>query len=188
MSLEINVEQKKLTKYKENIKIRDRFDVYNLKEVQEIKSAVQEYMLFIGLDPSNYVKDIDIIGIGKSNRVYIDIKDIIRKAINTISTKVILVHNHPSNNLQPSLQDEEITIRIEKLLNAYDIKLADHIIVNDMECFSILKHIENMEELGNNIRDSILNDEMLIQENFELKRKIQMLENKFEENEDEFSM
>jgi len=185
MSLEINIEQK--PKYKENIKIKGTDDVCKLKEVQEIKSAVQEHMLFIGLDRANYIRGIDIIGIGKSNCVFLDVKDVIRKAINTTSSKVILVHNHPSNSLKPSSHDEDITKRISKLLKAFDIELTDHIIVNDSKYVSLLKG-KDFNKSEESIETLILDEAMLIQENFELKRRIQMLESKFEEYEDEFSM
>jgi len=177
MSLEIKVEQK--PKYKDIIKIKGTDDVYKLKEVEEIKSAVQEYMLFIGLDRANYIRGIDIIGIGKSNCVYIDVKDVIRKAINTTSSKVILVHNHPSNSLKPSMHDEEITIKVSKILKAFDIQLVDHIIVNDHQYASVFKGID-INEVEENIQTLILNEAMLIQENLELKRTIQRLEDELD--------
>jgi DNA repair protein RadC len=46
------------------------------------------------------------------------------------ATHVILAHNHPSGNLTPSRQDEELTAKIKEACRVMDIQLADHIILS----------------------------------------------------------
>lgn len=132
-------------------------NVYQLKEIQEIKDAIQEHLMYIGLDRGNHIRNIDILGIGGSSSIEIDAKHIVRKAIINANDRVILVHNHPSNTLEPSAQDTKFTSNVEELLKMFNIQLVDHIIVTENSYVSIksqgkinkldysLKHIKNKE-------------------------------------------
>jgi DNA repair protein RadC len=51
-------------------------------------------------------------------------------ALKTAATGIILAHNHPSGNLQPSSADIEITKKIDSACMFLDIKLIDHIIIS----------------------------------------------------------
>ena len=83
--------------------------IFDLKEVQAIKYAIQEHFLFIGLDRNNNITNIRLIGVGNSSGINIDSKDIVRTALLTASEKVVLVHNHPSNKSTPSDEDIYLT-------------------------------------------------------------------------------
>jgi DNA repair protein RadC len=50
-------------------------------------------------------------------------------ALKTAATGIILAHNHPSGNLQPSSQDKDITKKIQEACKLLDITLLDHLIV-----------------------------------------------------------
>ena len=97
--MSISIEIQKKPKMEKEIKINGTIDVVNLKEIEEIRNAVQEYLFFIGLDKSNNLKSIKLMGMGSSNIININRKDIIRTALTTFSDRVILVHNHPSNSI-----------------------------------------------------------------------------------------
>ena len=62
-----------------NIKLEGTKDVLKLDEVQEIKYAIREHLLFVGLDSCNNIRDISLLGIGSSKNVIIDTKEIINK-------------------------------------------------------------------------------------------------------------
>ena len=59
-----------------------------------------------------------------------DPKLILGVALKSAATGIILAHNHPSGNLQPSTADLEITKKIESACKFLDIKLLDHIIIS----------------------------------------------------------
>ena len=99
MGLSIEI-QKKPNKT-DTRKIKKPTDVIELNEIKEIQNAMQEHLLLIGLDSANNIRTINLIGVGKSNLVNIDSKYIVRTALVTASERVILVHNHPSNSLEP---------------------------------------------------------------------------------------
>ena len=100
--MNVDIIEKPKKNISEDIKVGSSTDIVNLKDVQEIRNAIREHLLFIGLDNRNNVRNITLLGIGTSCNVVIDTKEIIRTALYSASDKVILVHNHPSNNLEPS--------------------------------------------------------------------------------------
>ncbi|MGL5049738.1 MAG: JAB domain-containing protein, partial [Fusobacteriaceae bacterium] len=60
-------------------------------------------------------------------------------AVNKKAKSVIITHNHPSGNSNPSKSDMELTEKIRETLNLIDIRLIDHIIVTRESYFSFLE-------------------------------------------------
>ncbi len=182
MSIRIEIEEKPNKSY--DRKVNNPREVFNLEEVQAIKNAIQEHVLFIGLDNGNNIRKIKLIGIGNSKNVIIDNKNIIRLALLTASDKVILVHNHPSNTLKPSEEDKYITKVISKLLKVFNIELVDHIIVIE-DNFVSMGAIENMkiDSRKNQNRIKKIDNIILTDENNNLKEKIKILESKLQKYE-----
>ncbi|MGL4534041.1 MAG: JAB domain-containing protein, partial [Fusobacteriaceae bacterium] len=65
--------------------------------------------------------------------------EILENAINKKAKSVIITHNHPSGNSNPSKSDMELTEKIKETLNLIDIRLIDHIIVTRESYFSFLE-------------------------------------------------
>ena len=168
--IEIEI-MKKLQDEKIKRKVNKPEDIFNLEEVQEIKDAIQEHFLFLGLDRVNNIRNISLLGIGTSSHIEIDVKYIVRTALVTASDRVILVHNHPSNSLEPSLQDKEISNISNQLLKAFNIRLLDHIIVSENSYVSMgsLKLINDKYESE---RTKLLDKITVIEENIKLKDEI----------------
>ena len=168
--IEIEI-MKKLQDEKIKRKVNKPEDIFNLEEVQEIKDAIQEHFLFLGLDRVNNIRNISLLGIGTSSHIEIDVKYIVRTALVTASDRVILVHNHPSNSLEPSLQDKEISNISNQLLKAFNIRLLDHIIVSENSYVSMgtLKLINDRYESE---RTKLLDKITVIEENTKLKDEI----------------
>lgn len=168
--IEIEI-MKKLQDEKIKRKVNKPEDIFNLEEVQEIKDAIQEHFLFLGLDRVNNIRNISLLGIGTSSHIEIDVKYIVRTALVTASDRVILVHNHPSNSLEPSIQDKEISNISNQLLKAFNIRLLDHIIVSENSYVSMgsLKLINDRYESE---RTKLLDKITVIEENTKLKDEI----------------
>lgn len=66
----------------------------------------------------------------------VDIRIIAKYAIDSLSSRVIICHNHPSGNTAPSDADLQLTQRIKKTLDIFDCKLCDHIIMTEKGYFS----------------------------------------------------
>jgi DNA repair protein RadC len=58
-------------------------------------------------------------------------REVVKETLRLNATKVILAHNHPSGNTDPSQQDIELTKKLKEILQIIDVKVLDHIIVGD---------------------------------------------------------
>lgn len=64
-------------------------------------------------------------------------REIAKRVLETNASAVILVHNHPSGNPEPSSNDERLTRRVKSALDLIDVRLLDHIIVAKDRCTSL---------------------------------------------------
>ena len=71
------------------------------------------------------------ISLGSTNYAIIEPKDILTEPIKMEAPKIILVHNHPSGNPKPSLEDVNITNRLYRCSKLLGIELLDHIVIGD---------------------------------------------------------
>lgn len=66
-------------------------------------------------------------------------RDVLEMALRFKATAMILVHNHPGGNPSPSLPDIQITNMLKANATSIGIKLLDHVIVTDTDCYSLLE-------------------------------------------------
>ncbi|MDO4704233.1 DNA repair protein RadC [Tannerella sp.] len=77
-----------------------------------------------------------VISRGGTSETSADLRIVMKGAINTLCSGIILCHNHPSGNIQPSPQDDHLTTRLQKAAQLMDIRLLDHIIISDKSYYS----------------------------------------------------
>ena len=85
--------------------------------------------MVIYLNNQNHVIDDEILSTGTIDKAPIFPREIVKNALKYQAAAVIIVHNHPTNNLKPSAQDIAMTKRIKSALETVDIRLHDHLIV-----------------------------------------------------------
>lgn len=90
---------------------------------------VYESFFLLLLDRSSNTIGYSKISQGGICGTVVDIKIILKYAIDSLCSGVVLAHNHPSGNLKPSEQDINITKRIKDALNIIDVQVVDHIIL-----------------------------------------------------------
>ncbi len=73
---------------------------------------------------------------GGQTATVVDVKLIMRAALEMQATRIIAFHNHPSGNLIPSMQDDSLTRKIKTAAETLDIRLDDHIIIADNGYYS----------------------------------------------------
>lgn len=66
----------------------------------------------------------------------VDVRIVAKFAIDTLATAVVLCHNHPSGDLKPSSDDKALTQKIIQGLKIFNIKVFDHIIINEEDYYS----------------------------------------------------
>jgi len=64
----------------------------------------------------------------------VDVKIILKQALETLSSSIVLIHNHPSGNPSPSKEDVEITRKVKEASRYMDISLFDHVIIGQ-DCY-----------------------------------------------------
>jgi DNA repair protein RadC len=126
--LQHNFEQKDIVKITCSKDITDYMNFLSLESV--------EFFYIILLNRNNRIIDKIKISQGGISGTVIDVKVIAQHAIVHKASNVILCHNHPSGNIQPSECDKQITNKIKKGLNFLDIKVLDHIIISNNNNYS----------------------------------------------------
>lgn len=100
------------------------------------KIELQEQFKVLLLNRSNAVLGIAEISTGGITGTVVDIRLILSTALKANATNLILCHNHPSGNLNPSVADETITTKIKTAASFLDIRILDHIILSSEGYFS----------------------------------------------------
>ncbi len=95
-----------------------------------------EVVKVLYLNSQNKMIHKELIDAGTVNESYLNYRRIAVTALKYDSTSVIVAHNHPSGNPEPSGYDDKITIKMAEALKVVDIDLQDHIIIADEGFFS----------------------------------------------------
>lgn len=95
----------------------------------------EEFWILLLNRSNNIIERIKISQGGVSGTV-IDVKIILKQAIEKLASSVILCHNHPSGNKNPSKADDSITHKLKSAAELLDIQVLDHIIIANVDYFS----------------------------------------------------
>jgi DNA repair protein RadC len=117
-----------------NVVIRSTQDV--LHHVRDIMEKRQEYLIVFYLNARYELLQKELVGKGSLNKLLITPKEIFAPAIQSPCAFLIVVHNHPSDNPQPSDEDITFTSRIQEAGEILGIPLLDHLIVTKHAYFS----------------------------------------------------
>lgn len=101
-----------------------------------LKELKHEECWAIYLTNSNRIIERCRISQGGVQATVVDQRLIVKRALELLSTRLIIVHNHPSGSATPSGADFDITNRIKEATSLFDIQLLDHIIISASESYS----------------------------------------------------
>lgn len=103
---------------------------------QQIGDLPNEEFWVMFLNQGNRIIKTEQISRGGINQTSVDIRVIFKRALELMTTGMILSHNHPSGNLTPSQSDIHITRKIKEGATLLDIQVLDHIIVSQKDFYS----------------------------------------------------
>lgn len=103
--------------------------IYDLLNTFDIFEREKEHFFVIGLDNQNVIQYIDLISIGTVSETIIHPREVFRFAILKNNSSLIIVHNHPSGKLVPSINDTNTTKRLIEAGKIIGILVIDHIII-----------------------------------------------------------
>ena len=92
--------------------------------------ALQETFVVMYLNRANRVIGVYPMSKGGITGTVVDIRLLMSVALKVAATSIILAHNHPSGNLKPSVQDKELTKKIQDACKYFDISVTDHLIIS----------------------------------------------------------
>lgn len=106
---------------------QDFFELFN----PLMKDESKEVFLVAWLSTSNRVQGFEIVTSGTLNTSVVDPRGVFRSAIVANCANIIIAHNHPSGNLEPSNEDISITKKLVEVGKLIEINIFDHIIFAD---------------------------------------------------------
>ncbi|MEG2983554.1 MAG: DNA repair protein RadC [Peptostreptococcaceae bacterium] len=126
LELGIRISSAKPTRYK----VTNPWDIYKF-YIEGLRYLNKEIFKIILLNTKNeIICDVDI-SVGTLNMSVVHPREVFREAIKRSSNKIILMHNHPSGNIDPSNEDKKVTSRLIKCGELIGIEVIDHIIIGD---------------------------------------------------------
>ncbi len=105
-------------------------DVFNIYK-EKLSNKKQEIITVLMLGTKNHILGEKVISIGNANTAIVDAKEILNLAIKNSASKIILIHNHPSGDPTPSIEDKRVTQKIIKAGEIVGIAVLDHIIIGN---------------------------------------------------------
>jgi DNA repair protein RadC len=115
-------------------RIRHPSDIYNL--VRHYADRRQERFICISMNGAHEVLAVRIVTIGLVNRTIVHPREVFADPILDRASAITVAHNHPSGQLDPSVEDDDITSRLLEAAKVLGIQLLDHIIFTETSFFS----------------------------------------------------
>jgi DNA repair protein RadC len=97
---------------------------------KNVASKIENFIV-VYLDSRNQILGSEICSSGTVNKAIVYPREVLKRCLKMNATGVILAHNHPSGEVEPSCNDIHLTGLISKACDSLDIKLLDHIITSN---------------------------------------------------------
>lgn len=110
---------------------------------EDLRNLDHEESWILLLNSANLPLAKKMITVGTIKSTQIDHRRIIKEALLTNATAIILFHNHPSGTPAPSVADINETNKLRKACDIFDISLLDHIILTDESYYSFADETQN---------------------------------------------
>ena len=127
--------RRRLSEAVNRVKISTSNDAYDLM-APLLEDLTTEQFWVLYLNNANKVLCKEQISAGGMTATIVDIRLILKRALELNSTALVLCHNHPSGTLEPSKADVDVTHKMKKAASYMDIQVLDHLIVSDIAYFS----------------------------------------------------
>jgi DNA repair protein RadC len=105
----------------------------------DLRLEAKENFLTLHLDGKNRIIAIDKVAIGSLNQAVVHPREVFKSAVLSSAAAVLLIHNHPSGDPQPSAEDIRITRRLKECGDLLGINVLDHIVIGEGQYFSFVE-------------------------------------------------
>ena len=111
-------------------RIRNAEDVYAAFR-ERFESLDREMFVVVLLDGKNKVIGFNVVSVGSLTATLVHPREVFKPALLANAAALILVHNHPSGDPEPSAEDKAITERLQQAGDLIGIKILDHVVIGD---------------------------------------------------------
>ncbi|MFP4384879.1 MAG: RadC family protein [Spirochaetia bacterium] len=118
-------------------KIRQPGDVYTI--VQHFTDRKQEHFITLSLNGAQEVQAVRTVSVGLVNRTIVHPREVFADPLTDRAASIIVAHNHPSGQVEPSSEDAEVTERLKQAGAVLGINLLDHVIFSSLGYYSFLE-------------------------------------------------
>lgn len=119
----------------EDVKVVTSEIAYNLMRHHFERIQHEEFWILLIDRAGHVIRDVKISQ-GGTAATAVDLKLILKSAIESLASSMILYHNHPSGTLKPSVEDDRLTRRISEAAKMVDVRVNDHIIITSHSYYS----------------------------------------------------
>ena len=119
-------------------KIASAKDIVDL-VLPHMRDLKTEVFKVVYLDNNNRIIDITDAAVGTVDHAFPIIREIIHSALQKFAKSIVCVHNHPSSETVPSVQDKKFTKELCDAANLMEIKVIDHLIVGENQYYSFAR-------------------------------------------------
>ena len=127
-------------KPKEQLRILCADDIFGImKKILQRENKIdrnREHFWTISLDTANKILNIELISLGSTKETVVEPMEVLSVPLQKRAVKIILVHNHPSQELIPSAADKDITDRLIQCGLIMHVPVLDHIIISEKKYYS----------------------------------------------------
>lgn len=127
--------RRKLEDAKQLTKITSSRDVFELMHPYLGELPHEEFWILY-LNNSNKVLQKNQLSKGGITGTLVDVRLVLKTALEVGAVSLILVHNHPSGTLKPSQSDKDLTLKLKRASEHLDIRVLDHLIITETNYFS----------------------------------------------------
>lgn len=96
----------------------------------------REHLWIAGLASDSVLDYIELVSLGSKTKTIVEPMEVFSLALQKRCAKIIMIHNHPSGNLDPSKKDEDITDRMIQVGIIVDVEVLDHQIISEKGYYS----------------------------------------------------
>ena len=123
-----------------NSKYSSSEEVAKSKLAQDLLKSDREKFICIHLNVKNQLISFEVVSTGSLTSSIVHPREVFKAAILANAAALVFIHNHPSGDPKPSLDDIEITKRLEKAGNLLGIEVLDHVIIGRDGFYSFRQH------------------------------------------------
>jgi DNA repair protein RadC len=127
--------RRKLSEAEDVLQIKCSKDVADIFQPL-LSDLLHEEFWILFLNRSNRVINRMRISQGGISGTVTDVRMVMKNAIECLASGIVVCHNHPSGNLNPSESDTKITKKIKEAGDLMDIQLLDHLIISEKDYYS----------------------------------------------------